>query len=112
MFFELLTGKLPFESDTAQGYLRQHLAFPAPTLEETRPDRKWPPELESLIERMLAKTPDERPPSCRAILQELRGGIFAKLKAMPADAGPSEPTPMETKAWGDHGLVDKLKEEA
>ncbi len=109
VFFELLTGKLPFESDTAQGYLRQHLAFPPPTLAETREERPWPAELEKLIERMLAKTPDERPQSCAEILATLRAGVFDKLKlSSPEGAAPEPVDP--TKKYGDHGLVAKLGE--
>lgn len=111
VFFELLTGKLPFESDTAQGYLRQHLAFPAPTLAETREDRVWPAELEQLIERMLAKPREDRPQSCNEILGILRAGVLDKLRMSSPDAGAPEPTPDPTRKWGDHGLVDKLGQE-
>src|SRR5207244_1533278 len=34
LFFQLLTGKLPFESDTPTGFMTQHVAMPPTTLAE------------------------------------------------------------------------------
>ena len=73
MLFELLTGRLPLESETAQGFLGQHLICPPLTLAEAVPGRPWPAKLEDLIQRMLAKSPAERPQSCDEVLAALRG---------------------------------------
>ena len=54
MFFEMLTGKLPLESESTQGYLTQHLICPPLTLAEASPKIEWPEPLEDLLARMLA----------------------------------------------------------
>ena len=62
MAFELLAGRLPFEGTIAE-VLRAHMTSPPPSLRAIRPD--VPVVLENLINRMLAKNPNERWPSLR-----------------------------------------------
>ncbi|MEO5587947.1 MAG: serine/threonine-protein kinase, partial [Gemmatimonadaceae bacterium] len=56
--FFALTGRLPFESSTAHGYLTAHIAKPAPSMSVVRPDA--PPALAAAVDRLLAKDPAER----------------------------------------------------
>jgi serine/threonine-protein kinase len=107
ILFEMLTGKLPFDSDTPQGYLSQHLALPPATLSETRPERTWPKEAEDLLERMLAKTKDERIASCREVLAILRGGLSAKLAATSAPV--AEPPARDARVYAAEGILGRLK---
>lgn len=112
MLFELLTGQLPLESETAQGYLTQHMICPPLTLKEARPERSWPQGLEDLLERMLGKSADERPASCQAVWTEL-DGLRAELLAS-AEAAPPEPEAHEVPADGEQtgygfkGLLGRL----
>lgn len=119
LFFQMLTGKLPFESDSPTGYLTQHVAMPPPTLAEVRPDVPWTPAAERLLERMLAKEPDERPASCSEVLDELRGGLSAALAEESPGAAPepSPPTPAPAAApqlespervWATKGILGRL----
>jgi serine/threonine protein kinase len=85
MFFELLTGVKPIESETMQGYLTQHVVCPPLKLAEARPEKPWPEEMESLLDRMLGKTRDARPASARAVIDELRT-IKPKLLAAHSQA--------------------------
>src|SRR5262249_40120595 len=107
ILFEMLTGKLPIESDSATGYLTAHLVSPPATLAEARPDRAWPAELEALIARMMGKTRDERPSTCRGILTEFRS-IRPKLTTKRLEPPPPEPAnaepPREPEAHGVMGL--------
>ena len=51
-------------------------------LAEADPQRSWPPELEDLLARMLAKAPEKRPARCSDILTELDAGLdqtFARI---------------------------------
>lgn len=110
MLFEMLTGRLPLESESAQGFLGQHLISPPLTLAEARPEFAWPPEAEDLLARMMAKTRDERPASCNDILATFRCGLREKLCHMkeaprPEEAAPAAP---ETKPWGFKGLLGRL----
>src|SRR5215470_8952702 len=59
ILYEMLTGALPFNATSAHEMIRLQLSAPPPPLRKSRPDA--PPALESLINRLLAKNPDERP---------------------------------------------------
>jgi len=59
--YRLLTGRLPFESDSLQGLLQQHLIGELTPVRERRPD--VPPTLARIIERALSKLASERFPS-------------------------------------------------
>lgn len=56
--FFALTGRLPFESNTAHGFLTAHITRPAPPLGSVRPD--IPQGLASAVDRLLAKEPSQR----------------------------------------------------
>src|SRR6185503_21370556 len=56
--FFALTGRLPFESSTAHGFLTAHITKPAPPMGSIRPD--VPPALASAVDRLLAKDPAQR----------------------------------------------------
>lgn len=61
LFFELLTGRKPFESDTAMGIIYKHAEAPVPLL---------PPRFaryQVIINMMMAKRPDDRMPSASEI---------------------------------------------
>ncbi len=112
LLFQMLTGKLPFESDSPTGYLTQHVAMPPPTLAEVRPDVRWTPAAERLVERMLAKTPDERPSSCREVLAELRSLALVEEAPEPGSDPVAAPTPTPqdppTRGWASQGLLGRL----
>ena len=59
--YELLTGRMPFESETAMGLMYQHTHTPPGPLREIRPD--LPVEVAVAVERMLAKSPADRFPT-------------------------------------------------
>ncbi|HLZ98005.1 MAG TPA: serine/threonine-protein kinase [Steroidobacteraceae bacterium] len=56
--FQLLTGHLPFTADSMTGLMQQIAEVPHPPLRAYRPD--LPPCVEAIIDRALAKNPDER----------------------------------------------------
>jgi len=71
IFYEMLTGYLPVDGETPQDFLRAHqLQHPVP-LADRRPDLKFPPALETFVQRVLAKKPDDRPVNAREFLDEL-----------------------------------------
>ncbi|MBX7192654.1 MAG: protein kinase [Sandaracinaceae bacterium] len=69
VLFEMITGRLPFVSESLEGFLFHHL--------ETEPMRPsalvdgCPPAFESLILRLLAKSPRERPVDAHQVVREL-----------------------------------------
>jgi formylglycine-generating enzyme required for sulfatase activity len=58
MLFEMLTGRLPFDSDTPYRLMYQHIHEPPPSLTSLMPD--LPYELEMTVNRALAKDPAMR----------------------------------------------------
>ncbi|MCA9796039.1 MAG: response regulator, partial [Candidatus Eremiobacteraeota bacterium] len=68
--FEAVTGQLPFDGETEYALLQAHLKTPAPLASTIRPD--IPEALDTLISRLLAKKPDQRPGSARKVRSMLR----------------------------------------
>ncbi len=65
IFFELLTGRKPFRSDSAAGLVYQHLHTPAPRL----PSALAP--VQPIIDLLLAKDPADRFSSAEELLESL-----------------------------------------
>jgi serine/threonine protein kinase len=67
--YVLLTGKPPFEGQTVMEVLTKHAAAPV-----VRPDaivKRVPKALADILMKMLAKTPEERYPNMRAVIEAL-----------------------------------------
>ena len=77
--FKLLTGQHPFEDESYPMLVLKICTEPPPPVTRYRAD--VPPALEAVIERMLAKSPDARFPSCDAVQEAL--APFAELDAAP-----------------------------
>lgn len=69
VFFQMLTGQVPFTSTTVQGLLFQHVYTPPKPVRELNPN--VPEALEKIIFRALAKAPEQRFPSAEAMAQAL-----------------------------------------
>jgi len=61
VLYEALSGRVPFERDDQVAGLYAHLSDPPPRLTEQVPDA--PPALDRVLDRALAKAPDDRYPS-------------------------------------------------
>ena len=70
MMQELLTGAIPFDAPTLADMARLHSQVPPPSLRASAPHVSA--QLEAIVARLLAKSPDERYPSARALLDALR----------------------------------------
>lgn len=68
--FHMLTGRPPFEGPTALSVAMAHVKTPPPLLSQLRPDLS--PALCDLVQRMLAKRPQDRIASASEILKALR----------------------------------------
>lgn len=74
--FELLTGQVPFDSDTVPGFINHHLHTPPPDLHRVRDD--LPEALVALVERLLAKNPDDRFATSSAMLEAIETIPFSE----------------------------------
>jgi serine/threonine-protein kinase len=82
IFFEMLTGRTPFDSDEAVKILRMHVQDEVPAVAAVAPDVAVPPALEKLLRKGLAKSPDDRPQTADEYLAALD-------RAVPATAPPA-----------------------
>jgi len=80
--FELLTGRRPFESETAATEAFAHVNAPVPSATEIAPGLS--PRVDAVLQRALAKDPEARPATATALVDELRAAL--------ADAGAPAPT--------------------
>jgi len=69
MLYELVAGRPPFVGDSTAAVTSQHINA-VPVAPSTH-NAAVPPALDSLILRMLAKAPDQRPESASALVEEL-----------------------------------------
>jgi hypothetical protein len=58
--FNMLTGMLPFTGQTTQEALLKRLTDPPLSLAEARPDLAWPPALQAVLSRALARLASDR----------------------------------------------------
>lgn len=83
MLFEALTGQLPFSETRPVLLMGMHMKDAPPSLRDVRPDLAFPRTLVSLVDRLLAKRPADRPASAEAVLETLEAAR-AELLAPPA----------------------------
>jgi serine/threonine-protein kinase len=91
--FELLTGRRPFESDTAATEVLAHANTPVPSASAV--SGGLPPEVDTVFRRVLAKSPEERPGTCAGLVHELEralGGVDAVPGSSSTSDGAEEPT--------------------
>lgn len=70
---EMLTGRVPFEADTPLAVLLAHMHKPLPPPREVNPELG--PEVESVLLRGLAKSPDDRYPTATAFVDALSEAV-------------------------------------
>ena len=89
MWYELMTGKPPFEAEHTSDLLLAHLGRPVPLL---------PPALSAMqpvLERMLAKKPEQRYPDLAGMLDDLARHLMGAPELMQAAPGAPRVSPTE-----------------
>ena len=84
LIFKLCTGRAPFVGPSNGDVLAAHLHKSPPRLGASVPDAS--PELDTLIERLLAKRPEDRPQSAEEVIQQ----IDAAMRDSPRSARRAE----------------------
>jgi serine/threonine protein kinase len=79
VLYECLTGQPPFPGGSEHAVLLAHLESTPPRLTTLRPD--LPPAIDQVIARALAKSPDARFPTCRALVTAARAALFPSSSA-------------------------------
>ncbi|HEX3770990.1 MAG TPA: serine/threonine-protein kinase [Polyangiaceae bacterium] len=60
ILYEVLTGKLPFDAKSAMDFIQMHVMTKPVSLNKRAPGRTFPPLLEQVMDRALAKKADDR----------------------------------------------------
>ena len=94
--FEILAGRAPFVDPVPMKLLAKHVKAAPPLLKSVRPDLDWPRPLEDVIQRCLAKHPDDRPQRAEDLAAELRA-----LVPMLASTAPRVPAALASSATVD-----------
>ncbi|MBN94272.1 MAG: hypothetical protein CL928_09385 [Deltaproteobacteria bacterium] len=68
--FHFLSGRPPFDAETPAALIEKHVVEPAPYLRDLNPD--YPQRLSSLAAQLMAKEPQDRPPSYREVALRLQ----------------------------------------
>ncbi len=70
VLYELVSGRVPFDGDTARDIVMKHILEPPPPLFSAQRE-EVPEELWLVLERLLAKKPEDRYPTTDAVIAEL-----------------------------------------
>ena len=88
VLYRMLTGEVPFQSTSIHELIQKQLNAPPPRLRTVRTDAPEP--LEKLLDRMLAKQPEDRPQSASEAAEDYLAAIGMDLAATRA----ASPTPL------------------
>jgi len=98
ILYHMLTGRPPFTDDDAIVVMARHIKTPPRPMSEVAPDARIPPEVESLVMRVLSKEQEKRPQTADALAAELTrvrelaqqtSGVRASLESGPEAAAES-----------------------
>ena len=92
--FRALTGRLAFPRDTEVALITAHLKEPPPSAHELRPE--LPAAVDAVIARGMAKMPDDRYPSCAALIADLRTALAAMA---PTPTGLARRHEVDRRVW-------------
>ena len=99
IFYEMLTGSVPFEGDVAEDVMLKHLRDPVPPPRLRCPEAEITPLAERTLLKALAKDPRERFQSMAALHTELElcyGSVRFRrsIEVLPSRGGPQLPAPL------------------
>lgn len=110
VFYEMLTGHLPYTGASAEEIALQHLAGNPTPPRELNPE--IPPELEAIVLKTMAVDPEQRYQTAEALLSDLEEFRFGSTAPLPhvgesAETVPSEPLPENVEPLSRAGELTK-----
>lgn len=82
VFFETLTGKRPFAADDLMALMLMHVNNQAPSLGSIQPEITFPPELNEVIMKAMAKNPNERQQSAEELWEDIQSSCRGRQKTV------------------------------
>jgi serine/threonine-protein kinase len=110
VLFEMLTGRPPFDGDSAVAIALKHVSEPPPSPREFRPE--VPPQLEAVVLRSLAKTPAQRYTDADSFIRDL-DAAEAALDGQPPDSETTAmfaPVPVPVDATAAYPAAEPVEE--
>jgi DNA-binding beta-propeller fold protein YncE len=100
LVYRMLSGRLPFEADTAWGFITKHLSEEPVPIRRYAPD--LPPAVEDVLSGGLAKDPLSRPERATDLMASLRAGLAGgpDVPAAPSAGRPAQVTATSVTAGG------------
>ena len=98
VLYECLTGHPPFPGGSGEAVLLAHLEATPPRVTALHPD--LPPAIDQVIARAMAKSPDDRFPTCRALITAAREALFPPRGREPHRPVPGPPVGDATPGAG------------
>lgn len=86
MFYEMVTGHVPYEAETPIAVVYKQVNDPVPTLRQLWPEA--PASLEEVLQRGLAKRPEDRFGTAGEFVAALRAAVGPGAGALPQEASP------------------------
>ena len=103
VLYEMIAGCLPFTGDSTTGVIIKHLAEAPPSLRPLCPE--LPPAAEQVCLKALAKQPDDRYQTARALAGALHAALHPATQALPdMEATLPEAQPAAGR-WGDQPIA-------
>jgi predicted Ser/Thr protein kinase len=96
-FFQMVTGRLPFEAPTPVAMIVKHLNEPLRSPRMLNPRVPFP--IAACIQKMMAKRPGERFQDYDALIRELERALATAQPAAPARAGAAAEAAPAAPAW-------------
>ncbi len=93
MSYEMLTGQLPFEANTAWEWATKHMTAQPKPIEAQANGALLPEKMRATIMRALEKRPEDRPASAKEFMESFAGGAAT----VPTAPVASSRTPMKTE---------------
>ncbi len=91
ILYEVLTGKLPFNAKTPMEYIQKHVMEPPILLNQRVPGKAFPPGLEAVLNKAIAKKPDDRYQTAEEFANALKPFASATVDASPQPPATSAP---------------------
>jgi serine/threonine-protein kinase len=108
VLYEMLTGRAPFDAPSLAAVIGQQIHKPPPPVREQNPS--LPPAVETVMQRALAKRPEERPPTAGQLAQELAAALNAPDAAtyVSGSHAPVAPVPLPVPAVSPAALASTV----